>query len=68
MNQWIAATDSTSQDTCLPFDLTALALKTAGRTASFVPADQTTATLKRIQNGWRPTRERAAHAASALNA
>src|SRR5262249_7916914 len=56
MNQWIAALDAPEASSSMPFDLTALALKTGTGVAGFVPLHETVTTMKRIQGGWRPTR------------
>jgi len=60
MNQWIAALDSPAGSSPLPFDLIALVLKNTSGRATFVPADEACETVRKIQEGWRPTKEASA--------
>jgi hypothetical protein len=57
MNQWVAALDSSSDSSAMPFDLVALVLKNTSGKAHFVPITEVEETMRRIQKGWRPTRE-----------
>ena len=68
MNQWVAALDSPPDSSAMPFDLAALVLKNTSGKADFVPLTEAQETMRRIQKGWRPTREITARNIPLVNA
>jgi hypothetical protein len=56
MNQWLDSEDGPAECAPMPFDLVALALKNEKGDAEFVAPGEGRETMRRLREGWRPTR------------